>query len=663
MEYLPVDNPGQFGNDVPQSSNSDHLPRPGLTKLPGKHGAITLPRSATFLIALIIFLLIAGLLYVAQAILIPVALAMLLTFLLAPVVLKIQRMGVPRVAAVLIVVTLFGAILTGMTWLLASEVYGLAQELPRHEEKVRGNVRKVTRYVVAQWRGDSTKTEEPDIGELVEDIRADIDRELTKDEKPDQSNLGIGPIPVTIVESGIPGSYGIIASAAVAPLATIGLMVVLLLFMLLKREDLRNRIVTLSGRTNLAVTTKALDEAGKRIARYLMMQFIINVTYGLAVMIGLMIIGVDYALLWGVCAAFLRYIPYVGPWVAAVLPLTYSVLTHEHWIEPVAVVGMVLVLELLSNNVMEPMLYGRGVGVSEVVVILSAVFWGWLWGPVGLMLATPMTACLVVAGRYVPALSLFNRILGDVPEVETHFVYYQRLLARDEDEAQEIFDDVISESSLSAACDEVLVPTLYLLKNDRTRGVISQNQLTFILESIEEHVEEGETAVNAESKITDQPGEKVPLFLGYGAREPEDELAATIMDQLVKHDPCRFEILSNDILFSEVIERIREEQPAALCLFCMPPGGLTQTRRLCMRLHSSFPDLKIVLGRWGRTLREKQRANFRDLGVAYIGRSPTETREQVLSIARLTPRQAVENESSKSMSPENQDARRMASES
>ena len=584
------------------------------------------------LIGMLIFLLTAGVLSIAKAILIPIALAILITFLLTPVVMRIQRLGVPRVVSVLIVVLISMAAIGGVGWLIAAQVYDLAAELPKHRERIKDNVSRLTTLVVGS--PDESEDSEKDIGSLVNELQENIGQQLEESSGTTESLMGMGPIPVRIVEGKvIPDTLSTIAANAAGPLGTAGLVFVLVLFMLFKREDLRNRIVTLSGRTNLAVTTQALDEAGRRIARYLLMQFIINVSYGVCVAVGLSLIGLEYAALWGTCATILRYIPYIGPWIAASLPVGYSLLTSQYWTEPVYVIVLIVVLELLSNNLMEPWLYGRGVGLSSVAVILGAVFWGWLWGPVGLVLATPLTACLVVAGRYVPALALFNRFLGDVPEVEPHFVYYQRLLARDEDEAQEIFDEFAEEKSLAEACEEILVPTLYSLKNDRARGIVSHDQTAYILEAIEEHLEE----VPVENEeITDEAAAKgTPLFLAYGSRDPEDEAAAMIVARLVARDPYQFVILSDDMLSSEVLERIRTDQPAAFCLFSMPPGGLTQTRRLCKRLHATFPDLKIILGRWGRSLREKQRSSFRELGVAYVGRTPAETRKQIHSVARL----------------------------
>lgn len=600
-----------------------------------KMGEVCLPRSVTFLAGLASFLLVAGLLYWAQAILIPIALAILLTFLLSPVVIRLQRAGLPKLIAVPLVVGASLAIVAGIAWLIGAQMIQLADELPKRQEQIVDNVGRLAESL----KSEETDGDKRSLSTLVGRIREKIE-EKTASEEPESGGtfLGIGPIPVQIAEppeNAIPDSLGTYLAMAAEPVGTVGLAIVLVLFMLLKREDLRNRIVTLSGRANLAVTTKALDEAGQRIARYLLMQFVINVTYGLAVALGLFALRVEYAALWGVTAAVLRYIPYLGPWIAGTLPLIYSLLTSQGWGQPLGVLALIIVLELLSNNVMEPLLYGRGVGVSEVAVILSAVFWGWLWGPVGLVLATPLTACLVVAGRYVPAMSIFHRILGDVSEVEPHVVYYQRLLARDEEEAEELFDERMLATSLVEACTDVIVPALESVKRDRMRGLIAPEQERYILESVEEHLEE--TPLPPDGEATDVVKDAAPLVLGYAVRDPEDEAAMAVLKQVLSRDACRFEVLSRDMLLSEIVAEIRERKPAGLCLIGLPPGGLTHARSLCKRLRVLLPELKIVIGRWGRPLSEKYRTALREQGASYIGHTPAETREHVRSLTRLQP--------------------------
>ncbi|MGC1275233.1 MAG: AI-2E family transporter [Planctomycetaceae bacterium] len=610
-----------------------------------KAGTVRFPRSVTIVAGLGAFMLVATLLYFGKAILIPITLAVLLTFLLSLPVTRLQRLGVPKLAAVVLVVATAFLALGSIGWLVTAQVLALAEELPDHERTITNKLRDVRSF---QEGGVFEKVgavfaRASETVEAEQEAKAETEG-VPVDEK--QSFLfGMGPIPVVIrEEEDLTESLVTYLTPLAEPLGTAGLVIVLVLFMLLKREDLRNRIVTLSGRTHLATTTKALNEAGRRIASYLMMQLIINVTYGIAVALGTWLLGVPYAMLWGVAATVLRYVPYVGPMVAAVLPVGYSLLTSHGWGQPLAVVGLIVVLELLSNNVMEPMLYGRGVGVSEVAVILGAIFWGWLWGPIGLVLATPLTACLVVAGRYMPALALFNRILGDAPEVEPNVVYYQRLLARDEEEAEEIFDEQVTRTSLAEACEQVIVPALESAKRDRMRGMIDESQERYIRESIAEHLEETPASLAAaaaeasEDAAAAEPGPAdLPVVFCYGIADDEDEAAAAVLEAMLYDDDCELKTLSRDRLVSEIVEELRNARPVGLCLLGIPPGGVSHARSLCKRFHAALPELKIAVGRWGPPLTEKNQAALRKQGASYVGYTPSETREHVLSMTRLKP--------------------------
>jgi predicted PurR-regulated permease PerM len=250
------------------------------------------------------------------------------------------------------------------------------------------------------------------------------------------------------------------AGPLLGPFAAGGLIIVLVIFMLINREDMRNRLIALIGHGQLTATTHALEEASDRISRYLLMQLILNGAFGIAVSLGLLLIGVPYAPLWGFFAAVLRYIPYLGSWLSALLPIAMSLLVSDSWTQPILIAVLFLALELPINLFVEPWLYGRRTGVSEAALLVAVAFWAWLWGPVGLILASPLTACLVVLGKYVPALSFFNTLLGDRPVLDPPIRYYQRLLARDHDEAVEIAEEQSKNSSVEAVYDQVLVPAL-----------------------------------------------------------------------------------------------------------------------------------------------------------------------------------------------------------
>src|SRR5690606_7062319 len=250
--------------------------------------------------------------------------------------------------------------------------------------------------------------------------------------------------------------------------------IVFVIFMLIQREDLRDRMLRLIGPGRLIATTQAIDDAAHRVSRYLLIQWMVNATYGTAAAIGLYVIGLPNALLWGVLATLLRFIPYVGPWIGASMPIALSLAAFDDWTRPLVVAGMFIVLELLSNNLMEPWLYGMGTGVSPVAIIASAVFWTWLWGPIGLVLATPLTVCLVVVGLYVPRLEFLNILLSDQPGLPPQARVYQRLLAMDQEEVFQIADEYLKERSLLDLYEYVLLPALSMAEHDRHHGILDQ---------------------------------------------------------------------------------------------------------------------------------------------------------------------------------------------
>ena len=239
----------------------------------------------------------------------------------------------------------------------------------------------------------------------------------------------------------------------VAPIATAGLVVVFVIFMLLQREDLRDRIIRLVGASDVARATEAMDDAAKRISRYLLMQLVINVLYGIPVGIGLYFIGVPNPILWGLLATVLRFIPYLGPVIAALFPIALSFAVAPGWTLPLLTIALFVTLELFSNNVLEPWLYGSSTGLSPVAVLVAAVFWTTLWGPVGLLLSTPLTVCLVVLGRHVPQLGFFDVLLGDEPALPPELKFYQRLLARDPEEATELAEEYLEDEPLEKLYD------------------------------------------------------------------------------------------------------------------------------------------------------------------------------------------------------------------
>ena len=618
--------------------------------------------------------LIVGILYWAKVVLIPLALAVLLTFILSPIVTRLDRWGLRRIPSVIVVVTAAGLLLAAMTWLLGSQIGSLANDLPSYQENIRekvatirdsgsGGVLERVRSVFAYATRSPAPTSKVENG-----VEADSPPNLPE------------PIAVRVVaeQEGSEKALGTVMASVMAMipalggLATIGIAMVLVIFMLINLEDLRNRLVSFTARDNLAVTTRALDEAGDRISRYLIIQLIINGTFGLAVAIGLLLIGVPYALLWGLCAGVFRYIPYFGPWVAALLPLSVSLITSPDWTQVLLVLGIFLAFELVSNNVMEPLLYGQGIGVSAIALIISATFWTWIWGPIGLVLATPLTVCLAVIGKYVPSLAFFDKLLGDRPALEPKEALLQRLLARDDLEASKIVSRYHAEHGAAKTYDEVLIPALALARRERARGSMDAEEETFALDvtrnvqkaivsrgkksAVEEsqrtahETENGKRtgAPNATAQgsadspaaINDQvipqdSSARPPMHvIGCAAHQEAEELTLHMLDDLVSSAGLKLEILSTRTLPSEVVECVARERPFAVVIAALPPGGLIQARFLCKTLRKRFPELRIVVGCWMyRGNLDRVIVRLRSAGAHYITTTLQGARDHVLSLA------------------------------
>ncbi|MBN1239644.1 MAG: AI-2E family transporter [Gammaproteobacteria bacterium] len=545
---------------------------------------------------LVTFAIICGVLFWGQVVLMPIALAALVTFLMSPLVTRLDRWGLPRVAAVIIVAGSVTGILGGLGYVVVGELGELAAELPAHRENIRAKISDLR----ALTRGGTIENVQRTIEDISRDVEQDAESEAGSAAAPQTpGNDEEEPVRVAIeTERQLLGDAEMLGPVFQAA-ATGGLTMLLSIFMLIKREDLRNRLVSLAGQTSLVVTTKAFAEAGERISRYLLMQFIINATMGIAVGTGLFLIGVPYAALWGLSAAVLRYIPYVGPWVAALLPIAVSIVTAPGWEQVALVIALFLVLELLSNNVMEPWLYGQSVGLSSIAVIVSAIFWTWIWGPVGLVIATPITACIVVLSRYVPEMSLFDRLLSERPALQPHLSLYQRLLARDEDEAEDIVDEHLARTSLIETCDALLLGTLLALKRDLAAGRVSQEDGEFVQSALREIVDDLPHEEPPDGEAIEPRRTGSVLLIGFPVRDPLDEIVLLLVAATLRHEPCRLEILSADMLIGERIADVEARKPAAVCVPSLPPGDLTVTRHACKRLRTRLPGLKIVVGRFG----------------------------------------------------------------
>ncbi len=482
------------------------------------------PRGSRLVVMASICVVVAALWFM-QDVLIPVALAVLVSFLLAPVVRRLERWGLGRIGSVLAVMLLTVTLIVMLGYVVGQQVLSLADNVTDYQKNIV--------YKIASIRGSGGGGD--GVGDKVSRAVEGIKEEFAKDPStqpattqavleavagapppeltpaPADRDEGLArftknnPLPV----QQIPQESSPLAEMAgylgqfMAPLGTLGLVIVFVIFVLLQREDLRDRLIRLVGQGQLQITTSALDDAASRISRYLMAQAIVNGTYGIAIAIGLWLIGLfagdekagdpgnfPSLVLWGLLCAILRFIPYIGPWIAAVFPIAVSFAAY-HGFGPFIATGMMfVVIELLSNNIMEPWLYGSSTGMSTIAVIVSAVFWTFLWGPVGLLLATPLTVCLVVLGKYVPQLAFLDVLLGDEPVLSPPERVYQRLLAMDQEEVTELAGEYLEEKSLEQVYDEVLMPALAMAEQDRHRGRLDDRRQMFVRKAMRDVIEE-----------------------------------------------------------------------------------------------------------------------------------------------------------------------------
>ena len=535
-----------------------------------------------------IIALVVAALYWLQAVLIPMALAVLLTFLLSPVVGTLQRRGLGRVPAVLVTVVLALSVLGGIGWTLTHQLVTLADELPRYSLNIQHRIADVR----GASKGGSVEKLQKTVGDVVGEIQKTDKPGVTR-----QRPVAVALEPPSILAH-LPTLLQSLASAAI--------VTVLMIFMLLERRELRDRMILLIGYRRMTATTRALDEAGARISRYLLMQSIINGGFGVAVGLGLFLIGVPYAVIWGSLAAALRFIPYVGAFVAVLLPLALSLAVFPGWLQPALVVGLFLVLEVVTSVVMEPWLYGQSAGISQVALLIAVIFWTWLWGPVGLLLATPLTVCLIVLGKHLPALEFIVVLMGDRPVIEAKARYYQRLLARDQDEAADIVEACVNADGRESVYDAVLLPALYYAKQDRDRGLLSEGDAQFVGQATREILDvlahdalapsEGDTR---DPSVSDPGADTRVRIVACPARDEADALALEMVRHLLDPARYRIEMIGASMLTAEVVAWVDLHRPAVLCIGAVAPGGLSQARHLCKRLRSQCPELKIVVGRWG----------------------------------------------------------------
>jgi predicted PurR-regulated permease PerM len=626
---------------------------------------------------LIVFVTIFAVLYFGQDVFIPLALAILLTFVLTPVANWLERRHLPRVAAAVLVVLVVCALTVSLSYVVGDQIVQFGQDLKKYEREistkinaVRGTssgffgkaaetIDEIQRATTeGSEEGASASTQSTTgpaanstqvAGNTVGNVGRAMKGESPREKPPVPGSTPSAPVYVRSADTGQFGQFIGWFGLVLGPLGTIGLVLVLLLFMLLEREDLRDRFIRLSSGGRYIVTTQALNDATERISRFLRAQLIVNGTYGVAVAIGLWLIGLTFGngvtfpsfILWGVLCAVLRFIPYVGPWMAAAFPVAVSIAVYEGFGVFAATLTMFIVIELISNNFMEPILYGSSTGISTVALLVAAMIWTSLWGAYGLFLSTPLTVCLVVLGRHVPSLSFLDVLLGDRPALPAADRFYQRLLAGDGPDAGVVAHEYAEHHGTIAAADEVVIPAIRMARQDRRADDLTADDEITLYRTAEEILARAlETAKDAAAKkIEANDGEHSidrPLLIGLPAHHRAETIAISLVAGLMEQIGARVDPMSCSLLPSDVEASVEAARPAAVFIAVVPPGGVTQARYLCRRLRRKFKDLPIVVGYFG-TFRnfDALLVRFRASGATHVTTSVGQARLQLATLLSL----------------------------
>jgi predicted PurR-regulated permease PerM len=569
-------------------------------------------------------------LYFARDLLAPMAFALVLNFLLSPAVERLERWRLSRAPAVVLVILIFFSGLGITAWVVARQLVHVAELLPDYRENIQtkldslhtpiggaaGNAINTLEEMTQQLSSHANATiappAEPETAPPAARHRR-LRQAMPETPLPDKNATPQQPMPVQVVEP--PVSVGRylqeMFSPILRPLAACGIVMVFTVYMLMNREDLRNRLLLLAGMGRLSLMTQALRDAAERISTYLVWQFVTNVLFGLLFGVGLKLIGVPNATLWGALAAILRYIPYVGAAIAGLLPVIFAVAIFPNWRQVFEIAGLYAGLEFTTSNFFEPWLYGWRTGISALALLASAIFWTLLWGWPGLVLATPLTVCLIVLGRHVPQLRFLHVLLGEDAELTPEAKFYERMLAMDQNEAHSIADRFLNKRPLIDFYDSVLLPALGLVEQDRHRGSFDETRGNYLLLSATELVAELSeykaeavlaTSGNGTATVTNpEPPElhlkRAPVIC-IPAGDQADELTAMVLAQLLEQSCHNTLLLPTASVTPEILERLGQDRGTILCISALPPFVFTQTRTLCQRIREQLPENRILIGLW-----------------------------------------------------------------
>jgi len=578
--------------------------------------------------AAVLAALIVATLYFGRDVFVPIALAILLSFVLAPLVGVLQGWRVPRAVSVIGVVLLAFSVIFIISGVIATQMTDLADELPRYETNVRTKIQSLQGTA-------TTKNTLQRAADVLQDLGKELDR--PKDVQAAQGTtpsnkapLGqdVRPIPVEVRQPPPTAleSIASLISPLLHPLMTTGIVIVFVIFTLLHQEDLRNRLIKLAGSHDLQKTTVALDDAAQRLSRLFLTQLALNAGFGVVIGTALWFIGIPSAVLWGILAGILRFVPYIGAFISAIFPLTLAMAVDSGWSLLLWTALLYFVCEPVAGQIIEPLLYGRSTGLSPLAVVLSATFWTALWGPIGLVLATPLTICLVVLGRHVESLKFLDVMFGDRPALSPPELFYQRMLADDPAEALDKAEQFLQERPLLAYYDEVALKGLKLAQSDLERAALDALHLQRVRDSVIELV--GELDDHDDRRPTSEPTQDVEAAAAFDSivgapdlpilakenleaawhgetpvlciagRTGLDEAAASMLAQMLSKHGIGARVEGANALSPANIFRLETKGIEMACVSFLDTSSIAHMRFVIRRLRRTLPDARIILGCW-----------------------------------------------------------------
>lgn len=598
------------------------------------------PDLANLLTVVVVVVTVAGL-YLAREVLIPITLAILLSFVLAPVVRLMRRLGLPRVPAVLLSVVLALGVILLIGSVIGVQIAGLARDAPRYQSAIQqkvdaaqsaafGRINELSRRLNNE-AGPAAPSDGPVEGSEARAGSA-ASTEAGRTTASALGGDGTRPVPVEIRQgdSSMLDLVRKFVSPVLGPLETTFIVFIVAIFVLLQQADLRDRLIRLFGSTDLHRTTEALDETGRRLSKYFLAQLMLNSAFGVIVTVGLFAIGVPSPIVWGILAALFRFVPYVGAILAALFPVVLAAGTEPGWSMVVWTAALFLLAEPIMGQVIEPMVYGHSTGLSPISVIVAAIFWTWLWGPIGLILATPLTLCLVVLGRHVERLEFLDVMLGDRPALTPVENFYQRLLAGDTDELLSQAETLLQERSLTSYYDDVALPGLRLAADDVERGVLLpdrlerlNNAVSGLVNDLSEVADVNPPEKDAKPDDAAGPVEKAPLqvpvpavplppraerteawtserpVLCLAGKGPLDEAASAMLAQLLEKHGIGARVVPHEASSREQMGRMEVEGVAMVCISYLDiSGSPAHLRYLLRRLRQRLPAAPLLVGLW-----------------------------------------------------------------